>query len=571
MSECTGLVLSQTLADTVKLPDTSDAEVKVRVIRSPLKLSTEGSSFDGSRKRLDVDVPPDRAGEVAAALRGIAGQLPEHPAVLCVAAADVVEGRLFLDGPHIAGEPLDEALKAYGPADIADALPRLARLADALDFAAAHAVCHGALTPADIVIAPEATFVSAIGVARALQELGIDLPRRAPYAAPEVMARGTISPAADQFSLAAIAYEWLFGRPVDPGPDASPTLPALPGVDADALARSFAKALAVDPRDRFASCSAYVRALEHAAGIAPAPAPSAVVPAIRGAETPRFWGAEVRPIDDFPIYPSEARRDRSASAGPLVADAPESPRRSYALVAALFAGGIALGALAVWMNARSSERRQTADVPEAGQPFTEAQVAPQPAPADPTVSVDPPVAAPPTAVRAAAPPARERDATPAAQVDAGLLIHSTPAGAAVVIDGVARGVTPVAVRGLALGTRSVVVSRAGFRASLRQVTLTPDRPSRTLEIGLVPVSMTSSQPAARETALVVDSRPAGATVSIDGRLVGLTPLTLTEIAPGSHSVRIEHVGYRPVLTTVDVAAGQRARVAVRLEGGQEQE
>jgi hypothetical protein len=150
-------------------------------------------------------------------------------------------------------------------------------------------------------------------------------------------------------------------------------------------------------------------------------------------------------------------------------------------------------------------------------------------------------------------------------------VHTTPAGAAVVIDGIERGMTPVAVRGLAFGTRTVVVTRPGYHASQRQVTLTPDRPSRSLEISLAPVAASAAPAAAREGSLVVDSRPPGATVTIDGRPAGVTPLTIVSIAPGTHTVRIEHPGYRVVTTTVDVVMGQRARVAARLEGGPHEE
>ena len=67
---------------------------------------------------------------------------------------------------------------------------------------------------------------------------------------------------------------------------------------------------------------------------------------------------------------------------------------------------------------------------------------------------------------------------------------------------------------------------------------------------------------------MVDSRPAGAAVLIDGRPAGVTPLSLAGLAPGTYSVRIERPGYRAVTTSVDVKAGERARVAARLEGGQ---
>jgi hypothetical protein len=69
----------------------------------------------------------------------------------------------------------------------------------------------------------------------------------------------------------------------------------------------------------------------------------------------------------------------------------------------------------------------------------------------------------------------------------------------------------------------------------------------------------------------VESRPPGALVSIDGRPAGNTPVTLTTVAPGRHTVRIEQPGYRTVTTTVDVKAAERARVAARLEGGSNKE
>jgi hypothetical protein len=71
--------------------------------------------------------------------------------------------------------------------------------------------------------------------------------------------------------------------------------------------------------------------------------------------------------------------------------------------------------------------------------------------------------------------------------------------------------------------------------------------------------------------LVIESRPSGAAVTVDGRPAGVTPLTLTDVAAGRRTVRLEHAGYRTVTTTVDVRPGERARVAARLEGGMDEE
>ena len=90
----------------------------------------------------------------------------------------------------------------------------------------------------------------------------------------------------------------------------------------------------------------------------------------------------------------------------------------------------------------------------------------------------------------------------------------------------------------------------------------------TTAVAALAVPAAASAREAAEGGLLVDSRPAGAAVFIDGRPAGVTPLALAGIVPGTYSVRIERAGYRAVTTRVDVKAGERARVAARLEGGQ---
>ncbi len=65
--------------------------------------------------------------------------------------------------------------------------------------------------------------------------------------------------------------------------------------------------------------------------------------------------------------------------------------------------------------------------------------------------------------------------------------------------------------------------------------------------------------------LIVESRPIGAAVYVDGRLAGRTPLQLTDVAAGSHVVRLEHDGYRRWSSAVRVVSGERNRVTASLE------
>jgi hypothetical protein len=106
--------------------------------------------------------------------------------------------------------------------------------------------------------------------------------------------------------------------------------------------------------------------------------------------------------------------------------------------------------------------------------------------------------------------------------------------------------------------------KAGGGASLRPTSPEPPAPRggpapapRPGSGQAAPVSVTGS--------LYVDSRPRGATVLIDGKSVGLTPLSLAEVAPGPHVVRIEMAGKQPWTSTALVVAGKMERVTGSLE------
>ncbi len=160
---------------------------------------------------------------------------------------------------------------------------------------------------------------------------------------------------------------------------------------------------------------------------------------------------------------------------------------------------------------------------------------------------------------------------PGAPVPGRLVIRSTPAAATVRVDGVARGTTPLMVDGLALGTYRVEVSRRGYSSVVREVTLTTPVPSRELVVRLESAAVTRPAPRAGRSGapaggtLVAVSRPPGARVVLDGRVVGRTPLTLRGVKPGRYVVRLELDGYRGWTTEVVVSSGRETRVAGSLD------
>lgn len=554
------------------------------MIELALKLSAEGSPVSGSLRVLDVDITLERVDVAVEALRELVGRLPDHPAFLPLTDIYVANGRLVIVTPPVTGDALDRALELYGPAAVDDALPRLRKLAGALDRAAQAGFCHGALRPGDIIVSADDTRIVGLGVAAALAQAGASVPVHPRYAAPEVLATGTGSPAGDQFSLAVVAHEWMFGGAVTPA-DGFLAVPALPSLNVGVMQRAFDTATAADPAARFSSCLAFSVALERGAGLAP----------LLAMDPPEESEEEIEEIGELPLRrglgdagegseTSDAEVAVAAGvAGSLFNEAaPPAPRQfgRLALASALIVG-VVLGAAGMRLLTPSDALLMD----RTSQDFTDTSLAQAPSgPPGPTEVVDTPVTPPRDDLFPATPRLAPGtpDVAPAAQTDAGLLIHSTPAGATVTIDGVQRGTTPVAVRGLELGTRRVGVSRPGYQAAERLVTLTAERPSRTLDVDLVAAARVSApaSPAARPASaapvaangsLVVDSRPAGASVIIDGRPAGNTPVTLTALAPGRRTVRIERPGYRTVTTTVDVKAGERARVAARLEGGPNEE
>jgi hypothetical protein len=72
------------------------------------------------------------------------------------------------------------------------------------------------------------------------------------------------------------------------------------------------------------------------------------------------------------------------------------------------------------------------------------------------------------------------------------------------------------------------------------------------------------RPAVATGSLAIESRPAGAAVTMNGKPRGTTPLTINDLAPGEYQVTFTLPGYRNVATTVRVVAGERARAAASL-------
>ncbi len=277
-----------------------------------------------------------------------------------------------------------------------------------------------------------------------------------------------------------------------------------------------------------------------------------------------------------PIEP-ESRSPASAAVlqGPTWrGDAPD-PVSRWSLASMLVAlivglsGGFGLGYWFAWRAAlREHPALSTQAVQEAplATRVDEPQVKPEPATQTPPPAQGP-VARPQAAVPAepATPPATERTRGRRETVPPGkLLIRSTPSGARVSINGRARGRTPLILRDMPLRVLAVTVSQPGYKPSEQRVALSAARPTATVEARLVAEGGESAV-GATTGSLFVESRPSSAQVFIDNRSIGTTPVSIPELSPGNHRVRLELAGFTSWVTMAEVKPGARTRVSASLE------
>ena len=150
-------------------------------------------------------------------------------------------------------------------------------------------------------------------------------------------------------------------------------------------------------------------------------------------------------------------------------------------------------------------------------------------------------------------------------------MRSTPAGARVVLDGRDVGETPLTLRNITQGAHTVRIARDGYVADERRVVVSAANPAPSLTVALArarragEATTIPAGPGQSMAALSVESRPAGASVFLDGKLIGRTPLQLREVAVGDRDVRLELEGYRRWSSTIRVAPGERRRVAASLD------
>jgi hypothetical protein len=324
------------------------------------------------------------------------------------------------------------------------------------------------------------------------------------------------------------------------------------------------------------------------------------------AKTDRAWG-KARPIerplferaDRVPSFRTSVNAGEGEASLPAPeAAAPERQPVTMLPLALALSLGIIIGlAGGYYWASRETFRTQSvsATAPTTGtetKPPSEMVTPPAGAPAVPSESVtskptDPPqpAAGAPPAAGARKPTvsaAPSRPAAPPVAKVGRIVVTSTPAQAAVTVNGKWSGRTPLTLSAVAFGSYVVRVVEPGYEVEREQFTLSSASSSRTIDVVLkrkpepkpaatpaaaaAKAAAPSSKPAAAATgSIYIDSRPQGARVFVDNKEVGVTPLTLSGQTAGSHDVRLELADHTPRSETITVKPGATARVTGSLE------
>src|SRR5687767_5144887 len=204
----------------------------------------------------------------------------QHPHILPLFDSGESDGFLYYVMPFVEGETLRQKLDRETQVGIDEAVRIATAVADALDYAHRHGVIHRDIKPENILLHEGRPLVADFGIALAVSaaaggritETGLSL-GTPHYMSPEqATAEKEISPRSDVYSLAAVLYEMLTGKPPHTGASAhqiimkiitespQPVTTVRRSVPPN-VAAAIATALEKLPADRFASARAFAEAL----------------------------------------------------------------------------------------------------------------------------------------------------------------------------------------------------------------------------------------------------------------------------------------------------------------------
>ncbi len=211
-----------------------------------------------------------------------------HPNIVQVfdSGRDQRTGQYFIVMEYIQGQSCAEILRDDGWMEVHEALDIIEQACEGLDYAHRHGVVHRDVKPGNLLRAREGEVKLAdFGIAKATEQSSItqvgSVLGTAAYLAPEQARGEEAGPPADLYALGVVTYQLISGRlpyeatsltelALKQQQEEPPTLDTLVAAVSPELADAVAVALALDPRERYATARDMRRGLSNGArGIAP--------------------------------------------------------------------------------------------------------------------------------------------------------------------------------------------------------------------------------------------------------------------------------------------------------------
>jgi hypothetical protein len=149
-----------------------------------------------------------------------------------------------------------------------------------------------------------------------------------------------------------------------------------------------------------------------------------------------------------------------------------------------------------------------------------------------------------------------------------LQVQSIPPGAAVTVNGDYKGTTypgdPVYVTQLTPGSYTVSLAMPDYQ-TYTETAVVQANAVKTITAAMVPATPGPSPDTTGQ--VTVGSSPSGAGVYLDTKYRGVTPMVLTDIPAGSHTIVLRQNGYQDWTSSVAVTAGSYAAVSGTLVPG----
>jgi PKD repeat protein len=139
-----------------------------------------------------------------------------------------------------------------------------------------------------------------------------------------------------------------------------------------------------------------------------------------------------------------------------------------------------------------------------------------------------------------------------------LTVYTTPSGAMVYVDQIYQGTTPLTIPQLSTNSHAVRLTLTGYTDYDTTVNVYAG------QTPLINHQFTQSQPSQTTGSLQVSTIPSGATIILDGKNKGQTPVTISDLSTGDHTAKLTKSGYWDFSQTVHIDAGQTTPLDVSL-------